>query len=76
MGKLVLFGGISTRAVIDRIVELSATMDMYVYTVIFFTGDIDGQSEKPIGKNRQDHLYQTYISQSRYTETNMNRCDV
>lgn len=34
---------------------------------------MDRQSEKPIGsKNGQDHLYQTYIGQSRYTETNMN----
>lgn len=77
MGKLVLFGGILTRAASIGSWN-SLDIYVYVYTVIFFTGasDIDRQSEKPIGENRQDHLYQTYISQSRLVETNINGCDV
>lgn len=33
---------------------------------------MDRQSEKPIGSKNGQDLYQTYIGQSRYTETNMN----
>lgn len=33
---------------------------------------MDRQSEKPIGSKNGQDFYQTYIGQSRYTETNMN----